>query len=33
MPTFQFYKAGKCLETIVGADPQKLKDGVGRHAA
>jgi hypothetical protein len=32
MPTFQIYKAGHCLDTIVGADKQKLKEQVERHA-
>lgn len=34
MPTFKFYtKTGDCVETVVGADPVKLKAGVQRHAS
>ena len=31
MPTFQFYKGGKLLDQLVGADPEKLKTYVGAH--
>ena len=31
MPTFQFYRAGAIVETIVGADVQKLKHGAEMH--
>lgn len=33
MPTFQFWKAGLCLDTIVGADARKLQEQVQLHAA
>ena len=32
MPTFQFFKKGELLDTIVGADPQKLSDLTKAHA-
>ena len=31
MPTFQFYKMGKMVHSIRGADPQALRDGVEQH--
>ena len=31
MPTFQFYKSGKLLDKIVGADVEKLKTYCGMH--
>ena len=31
MPTFHFYKAGKRVETQVGADPNKLRALVTQH--
>jgi thioredoxin 1 len=33
MPTFQFFKSGKLLDKIVGADPVKLKTYVKNHSA
>jgi thioredoxin 1 len=33
MPTFQFFKSGKLLDKIVGADPVKLKTFVKNHSA
>ena len=33
MPTFQFYKGGELVDTIVGADPQKLNDSAAKHLA
>jgi thioredoxin 1 len=33
MPTFQFFKSGKLLDKIVGADPVKLKTCVKNHSA
>ena len=32
MPTFKFFKAGRLLDTIVGADPEKLATTTARHA-
>ena len=31
MPTFQFYRSGKLLDKIVGADPGKLKTYCETH--
>ena len=31
MPTFKFYKGGELVDSIVGADPNALKDGVEKH--
>ena len=31
MPTFQFFKEGKMVHTVRGADPQALRDGVEKH--
>ena len=31
MPTFQFYKQGELVDTIVGADIQKLNDSAEKH--
>uniref|UniRef100_A0A7S4C3Y7 Thioredoxin domain-containing protein n=1 Tax=Chrysotila carterae TaxID=13221 RepID=A0A7S4C3Y7_CHRCT len=33
MPTFKFMKNGKCVDTIVGADVEKLKSSLSQHAA
>jgi thioredoxin 1 len=33
MPTFQFFKSGKLLDKIVGADAVKLKTCVKNHSA
>ena len=32
MPTFQFWKSGSLVDTIVGADPDKLKSTTKMHA-
>jgi len=32
MPTFQFWRSGRLLDTIVGADSMKLQDTTERHA-
>ncbi|KAL8286512.1 hypothetical protein RQP46_004529 [Phenoliferia psychrophenolica] len=32
MPTFQFYKGGEKIGSVVGADPNKLKAAIALHA-
>ena len=33
MPTFEFFKDGKKIETVVGADPSKLQAAITKLAA
>lgn len=32
MPTFAFYKNGEKVGTVVGADPNKLRDALKHHS-